>query len=141
MCPYTGEATSGKVLKSVKISNSGVDMPFRGKLTCTTKNILYLLTCSKGDRACPDKPQYCGETGKSGEERFSKHRNTVTQLCYDNTTLPVGDHFRQPGHSVANMVFTSIEKIFSDNIFVRKVRERQLINNLDLINNGLNKKL
>ena len=37
--------------------------------------------------------------------------------------------------------FTPIEKIFSENIFVRKARERNLINKLDLIDQGLNKKL
>ena len=132
-------AASEKVVKEVEISNSGEKLPIKGNVTCTTLHILYLMTCTKGDRVCPDRLQYCGETGKSGEARFCGHRNTVTQPCHDNTTLPVGDHFRQPGHSVANLVFTPVEKIFSDNVFVRKVRERNLINRLDLINSGLNK--
>ena len=90
---------------------------------------------------CPDHPQYCGETGKSVEERFCGHRNTITQHCHSNTTLPVGEHFRLPGHSVADLVFTPVERIYSNNVFVRKVREKLLINRLDLIENGLNKKL
>ena len=125
----------------MQISNSGEDLLIRGAMNCTTTNILYLATCSKGDRVCPDCPQYCGETGRSGEKRFTGHRDTITQQCHSATTLPVGEHFRLPGHSVSDLVFTPVEKIYSDNIFVRKARERQLINKLDLINNGLNKKL
>ena len=90
---------------------------------------------------CPDQPQYCGETGQTAEERFCGHRNTIVQQCHENTTLAVGQHFRLPGHSVSDLVFTPVEKIFSNNVFVRKVRERQLINKLGLISNGLNRKL
>ena len=100
-----------------------------------------MCSCVKGDRLCPDCPQYCGETGKTAEERFCGHRNTITQQCRNNTNLPVGEHFRLPGHSVSDLVFTPVEKIHSDNVFVIKVRERHLINKLDLINNGLNRKL
>ena len=90
---------------------------------------------------CLDKNQYVGETGQTGEERFAEHRNTVVQLCHQGTTVPVGEHFQSPGHTVADMRFTPIEKIFSNNPFVRKIRERKLINELDLIRGGLNKKL
>ena len=102
---------------------------------------MYIVTCSKSDRVCPNCPQYCGESGKTGEKRFTGHRDTITQQCHATTTLPVGEHFHLPGHSVSDLVFTPVEKIYSDNIFVRKVRERRLINDLDLINSGLNKKL
>ena len=88
-----------------------------------------------------DHPQYCGETGKSAEERFTGHRDTITQQCHINTTLPVGEHFRMPGHSVSDMVFMPVERIFSSNVFVRKARERNLINQLDLFSNVLNRKL
>ena len=142
LCPYTGQATRpGTVMKSVKISNSGEELAIRGSMTCTSSNILYIGSCTKGDRVCPDQPQYCGETGQTAEERFCGHRNTIVQQCHENTTVAVGQHFRLPGHSVSDLVFTPVEKIFSSNVFVRKVRERQLINKLDLINNGLNRKL
>ena len=78
---------------------------------------------------------------KEGEERFAEHRNTVTQDYHQGTTKPVGAHFQEPGHSVAEMRFTPIEKIQSKNIFVRKCREKRLINQLDLIRLGLNRKL
>ena len=86
-------------------------------------------------------PQYCGETGQTAEKRFRGHRDSIVQPCHAGTSLPVGEHFQLPGHSLANFVFTPVERINSKNIFVRKVRERFLINSLDLIENGLNKKL
>ena len=103
--------------------------------------MLYMVTCERGAPTCPVMRQYVGETGKTGEERFSEHRNSVVQACHQGTTKPVGEHFQGQGHTVSDVRFTHIEKIHSSNIFVRKTRERRLINNLDLIRNGLNRKL
>ena len=140
LCPYTN-LRLGQVLKSVTISSTGEELMIRGSITCTTSNLLYIGTCSKGDRTCPSKPQYCGETGQSAEERFCGHRNSVVQACQEHTSLPVGEHFRGAGHSVSDFVFIPVEKIMSTNIYVRKVREKLMINKFDLITNGLNKRL
>ena len=77
----------------------------------------------------------------TAEERFSQHRDTVVQLYHQGTNKPMGEHFQGVGHSVSDMRFTPVEKIYSSNIFVRKAREKQLINKLDLIRKGMNKKL
>ena len=53
----------------------------------------------------------------------------------------MGEHFQGVGHSVSDMRFTPVEKVFSNNIFVRKARERLMINKFDLIRKGMNKKL
>ena len=42
---------------------------------------------------------------------------------------------------MSDLVFTPVEKIYSDNVFVIKVRERLLINKLNLISDGLNRRL
>ena len=65
----------------------------------------------------------------------------MVQFCHQGTEIPVGEHFQGVGHAVSDMAFTPVEKIFSTNIFVRKARERHLINNFDLIRKGMNKKL
>ena len=62
------------------------------------------------------------------------------QLCQEGTNLPVGHHFRGAGHSVSDFVFTPVEKIYSG-VFVRKAREKMLINKLNIINAGVNRKL
>ena len=140
LCPYTN-LRHGQVLKSVTISNTGEELPIKGSITCTTSNIIYVGTCAKGDKTCPTRPQYCGETGKSAEERFCGHRNSIIQACQDNTTLPVGEHFRGVRHCLPDFVFTPVEKITSRNVFVRKAREKMIINKYDLIDRGLNKRL
>ena len=99
------------------------------------------MTCQKGPPTCSSDRQYAGETGHTAEERFSQHRNTVVQLCHQGTEKPVGEHFQGVAHSVSDMTFTPVEKIFSDNIFVRKAREKQMINKFDLIRKGMNKRL
>ena len=66
-------------------------------------------------------PQYCVETGKTAEKRFVGHRNTIVQGCLEHTNLSVGQNFREPGHSVADLFFTPIERIYSRNVFVGKL--------------------
>ena len=139
LCPYTN-LKQGEILKSVKISSTGEDLMITGQLNCQSSNLIYIGGCLKGDRTCPDNPQYCGETGKTAEERFVGHRNSIVQACQTTTTLPVGEHFRSAGHSVSDFVFTPVEKIYGG-VFIRKARERLLINKLDLINSGLNRRL
>jgi hypothetical protein len=68
-------------------------------------------------------------------ERYLGHRNSIVQAGQAATTLPVGEHFRGAGHSVSDFVFTPVEKI------TRKSREKRMINKLNLINSGLNRKL
>ena len=55
LCPFTG-LDRGEVARTVQISSTNEDLKIRGKLTCTTSNILYILTCSKEDRTCPSRP-------------------------------------------------------------------------------------
>jgi hypothetical protein len=117
LCPYIN-LRLGQVLKYVTISSTEEDLAIRGSITCTSSNLLYIGTCSKGDRTCPDRPQYCGETGQTAEERFCGHRNSVMQACHENTNLPVGEHFRGVGHTMSDFVFTPVEKIQSKNVFV-----------------------
>ena len=130
------------VLKSVKISSTGEEIQIRGQLTCHSENCLYLGTCIKGDRTCPDRPQYLGETQRRAMDRLSDHVGTITQECHVNTRTPVGQHFRSAGHTVADFQFIPIEKIAPGaNAYVRKAREKHLINKYNLIEDGLNKKL
>ena len=140
LCPFTG-LRQGKVLKSVKISSTGEELVMKGTISCQTSNILYVGTCVKNDRVCSDQPQYCGETGKTAEERFVGHRNTIVQLCHQGSPLPVSEHFQGPGHSISDFRFTPVEKIDSKSIFVRKARERHMINKFNFIEHGLNRKL
>ena len=148
LCPYTGLRPE-EVKKTFTISSTGNELPIRGKMTCQSSNLLYIGEClrgSGGGGTCPDRLQYggyqyCGETGKTAEARFVGHKNSIVQQCNEGTSLPEGEHFQSVGHSLPDFRFTPVEKIFSNNIFVRKARERMWINNHDLIRSGLNKKI
>ena len=70
-----------KVVTSVKCSATGKEVKVKGRLTCTSTNVVYCITCRRGGRICPTHPQYIGETGKQVKERARGHRGTVTQQC------------------------------------------------------------
>ena len=119
-------------------------------LQAADKNIIYVISCSKSSGQCPQvHPQYIGETGKSAKWRCSRHIASVKNESQSETTLPVGVHFRLPGHSHSDMKFTPLEKIVSSDPFVRKVRESYYIKHFETfkeldvesIEHGLNLKL
>ena len=109
-------------------------------MTCQSTNLLYMLWCGKEERTCPTRDQYCGETKKSGEDRFIGHRNSIINNSDRGAALSVGEHFRREGHSVSDLVFCPFEKIYSGD-FVSKSREKMYINKYQLIDHGLNRKL
>ena len=139
LCPYTG-LRPGEVVRSIKISHTGEEVQIKGELTCQSSNMLYMLWCGKEDRTCPTRDQYCGETKKSGEDRFIGHKNNIINNSERGAALPVGEHFRREGHSVSDLVFCPFEQIYGGD-FVRKSREKMYINKYQLIDNGLNRKL
>ena len=71
-----------------------------------------------------------GETGHSAKWRCFRHLGTITNESQADTTVPVGVHVRLPGHSHSDLKFLPIEKIYSKDPFVRKVRETFYIKQL-----------
>ena len=87
----------------------------RSPFTCESKNLVYLLNCKK----CNDV-QYVGETGQRIKDRVTGHRCDINKK---NPTL-VSKHFNSDGHSVMDLECIPIEKIRSNNIEIRKKREK-----------------
>ena len=83
------------------------------------------MTCKKdsGDCLRCKGPQYVGCTERPLKTRFSEHLGSVTQPSQVNTKKPVGAHFRSAGHSHADMVVQTIEKVRSKDRFVLEARE------------------
>ena len=102
--------------------NSSVD--------CSTRNVVYLLGCSK----CP--MQYIGETERMLKDRFSEHKGYVNTKNQSKTT---GMHFNQKGHSVSNMQITIIEKVYNQDPLFRKQRKKMFIQKFNTKYKGLNK--
>ena len=138
-CPLCEQMEDERV-SEVKISTTGERRRIKDKLTCSSTNIIYMITCRRGGKVCPSHPQYVGETGKKAKERLRGHRGTITQLGQENTQAPVGVHFRTPGHSYADLSFLPIEQVRSRYCMVRKIRESFYIQQFDTVRTGMNKK-
>ena len=63
-----------------------------------------------------------------------------TYISSNNLTQPTGAHFNKPGHNLANMKFTVLEKVKKNNELYRKEREHYLIKKFNTFHLGMNKK-
>ena len=84
ICPYvrqTKEAKATKVKKAVPLSK---------EYNCKTKNLVYLVTCTK----CGE--QYIGETKHTLEHRGNQHLGYIR----NNEDKATGRHFNKPGHKI-----------------------------------------
>ena len=92
-----------------------------------------MLTCVREGK------QYVGETGRTVAKRFAEHRDSMHQPA---TNKPVGQHFQGAGHRLeADAVMLPIIHLKTGNVWVRKAMERKFINELDMIDSGLNRGL
>ena len=72
------------------------------RLTCGSSNVVYTIHC------VPCGLMYVGETGRSLRSRINGHRAGIIK---DGQSL-LYEHFRLPGHSVADMKVQILEKIY-----------------------------
>ena len=140
-CPVCEPMQDKRTVTSVQCTATGSDFAISSNITCSSKNVVYCISCTRGGRVCPDHPQYIGETGQEVKERLRQHRGTIVQPGQSDTTAPVGVHFRLPGHTVCDLRLVPIEKIHSKDTLVRKVRETFLINKFSTVSKGLNIKM
>ena len=115
---------------SFKSHTTGAHHKIQGHITCTTSNIIYLISC----RICGI--QYIGETKNSLKKRFYGHRSTVKTQKLDT---PVGQHFNVPNHSISDMILQGIEALANRRESVRLSREKMWIKRVHTIHpHGLN---
>ena len=96
----------------------------------------------KQSRPCPSKPQYFGQTGRTGKQRCLEHKGTITYPCHENTLAPIGRHYRDtPGHNASQLMFIPVEKQRKKDPFIRRAREKMYINKFKMLDAGLNKNL
>ena len=81
--------------------------------------------------------QYIGESKRRIRERFLDLKGYVLQRKLDQAT---GFHFNQPGHTIANMTISVLERVKYNDTFYRREREKYLINKFQTNIKGLNKK-
>ena len=132
LCPHLGAASSPRgVVTEGKINHTGDTIQIQDNITCTTRSVLYLLSCNR--RGCGK--QYLGQTGRAAYERYTEHEDSATNQA---TTTTVGEHFQLPGHTTANMEMIPFEHVRGGRA-VREVREKAMIRQYQLAYAGLNR--
>ena len=118
---------SPRFCKTVVNSKTQEIFPILSKLDCTSKNVIYLITCRKNSGLCAGrKPQYVGQTSRIVATRFNEHAHSTR--VGSNT---VGKHFKEQGHDLHHMEMVAIEKVRSPDPWIRLAREKLLIRTFD----------
>ena len=95
-CPYV------QIGKTVVANSSNYKHDIENPVDCQTANVIYCLSCNKRKEQC------IGETEKTLSVRFRQHRGYVRNRKIEKST---GEHFNKPGHTMADMKMTILEKI------------------------------
>ena len=125
ICPYIRQG------KKIRATATNFTAEIEQQVNCQTRNIVYCIQCRK---CCI---QYIGETQRSLQERISGHKGYITKPLKHKAT---GEHFNLPGHSVADMEVSIVEKTFNEDHQFRKQREQMWIEKLNTKYKGLNRK-
>ena len=80
--------------------------------------------------------RYIGETKIILKFRLADHRGYITN---QDLSKPTGQHFNTPGHSLADLSITILEKVRSQDHLYRKERERYFIRKFNTFYRGLNR--
>jgi hypothetical protein len=79
---------------------------------------------------------YIGESEREFHERIKEHRRYIFR---NDSRYATGEHFNRPGHTLANMKVTIIEKVKSFDPLYRKEREKYFIRQFNSYHKGMNR--
>ena len=113
---------------AVQINIPGGPLTVRQRFTCTTKNVVYIITC----RTCT--LSYIGETGPRLGDRYSGHLRSVTKQA----DLPVAKHFSSPGHTTDDMMVSVVNDRFENTKERRRAGGRLFFTCITLNTSGMN---
>jgi hypothetical protein len=86
---------------TLKYPQTGKQIPNKGVITCSTKAVIYLITCPCGKT-------YVGKTKRELKLRISERRSTIR--C-KNSTYPVTTHFLEANQSIPPLRYNGIEHV------------------------------
>ena len=89
--------------------------PVRFPATCSSSNLIYLITCTK----C--KKQYVGLTTKQLNTRINHHRSNILR----NKTIYLSIHFNFPDHNINNLSVQVIDKIPTNTTNLQKLQQME----------------
>ena len=113
---------------SSRINTPGGPLTIRKRFSCTTKNLVYIITC----RACT--LSYIGETGRRLGDRFCEHLRSVRR----QEDLPVANHFCSPGHTAEDMMVAVVRTGYRNNKTRRRAEGRLIFTCQTLQPGGMN---
>lgn len=127
--------TYSRNMSSYKVKATGKVKTINQNLTCGDTNVIYCIECEKCGL------QYVGKTKNTFKARCYQHSYSVKNYDAkeDKYSGPVAEHFNKPGHCLENMLFFAIEKVVSTDPFILGTRERLHIDDMDVINKGINR--
>ncbi len=82
-----------------KSTSTSLQYTLRHSFTCTSANVIYLITCTK----C--KKQYVGYTTTQLNQRINRHRTNIN----NNKTIYICVHFNFHDHSIKNLSVQAID--------------------------------
>jgi GIY-YIG catalytic domain len=108
-------------------SSTGTDETVKfnieGSFNCDSKDIIYLITCSK----C--RIHYIGQTGRRLKDRLNNHRSDIRL----NKDTAVAKHFSLPRHSCKDLKIVPIFSLVGKDFNERLAIEKQFMNTLNTI--------
>ena len=94
-CKYTERCTT------FKHPHTGKKIPIKGIISCSTKSVIYLISCACGK-------SYVGKTSRALKTRIAEHRSTIR--C-KNMNYPVAAHFAEANHPISSFRYIGIEHV------------------------------
>lgn len=100
-CGHCAQCHFTEKTKTFKHPRSGKTFYVKGKITCSTNNVIYLLKCPCG-------LAYVGKTSRPLKTRISEHRSNIRNK---DTKSPVAIHFTDKRHNVSTLKYQGIEQV------------------------------
>ena len=113
-CPFMKPSTS------IICWTTKEKIQIEGRFNCKSKNVVYLLTCSKCGL------QYVGQSGNTFNERFRAH---LTDIKQGNVIKPISRHFTSTNHTADDVLATILMQT-TGNINIRLRTEETWIHKL-----------
>ena len=87
-------------------STTGFTYKIKEKMDCTSKNVVYLVTCTKCNI------QYTGSTSTQFKVRFRNHKSS---MLTNKKTCELAVHYNKTPHNLKDFTFLPIEQIYQTN--------------------------
>ena len=102
---------------------SGRNFTIKSTFNCQTPDVIYIISCNHCSKL------YTGETYRTPNERFTKHRNDILH----QRAAPVATHFNSPSHNLSHLKIAAVWQNRTGDLAYRKFMESRIIEKLGCI--------